>query len=84
MKVTEANNILRQTMKNLIVKMHAEANETKIISIVEKYINECSCNSSYDQVANINTLIRWYEAGDVKGFLGAIQHNDTLNHINKL
>jgi len=84
MTPNEANEILKNKVNELIVKMNAQANASKIQTMVDAYLAECNTNSHYDQVANINNLVAMYERGDVKGFLGAIQYKDTLTHINKL
>ena len=84
MTTTEANNILRNTMRDLIVKMGATQNESKIMAMTEAYINECQINSNYDQVANVNSLVSMVSKGDIKSFLGAIQYKDTLCHINRI
>ncbi len=84
MTTADANKKLIDAMKEVIVKMNAQKNEGRIMAILNAYINECAKNSAYDQVANVNTLVRWASRGDIKGFLSAIQYKDTLTHINKI
>lgn len=84
MTPNEAYTILRNKVSELIVKMNAQKNEEKIMKVLDEYIEECGKNSHYDQVANVNALVRMYDNGDVKGFLGAINEQDTLRHIYKI
>lgn len=83
MTPNEAHDILRNTMKELIVKMNVSANSDKIMSMLESYIADCASNSHYDQVANVNTLVKMVKMGEIKSFLGAIQHHETLTHIGR-
>ena len=84
MTPNEAYTILRNKVSELIVKMNAQKNEDKIKVMIDDYIEECKDNSHYDQVANVNALVKMYDNGDVRGFLGAINEHVTLCHVKKI
>lgn len=84
MTPNEAYTILRNKVSELIVKMNAQKNEEKIMKVLDEYIAECADNSHYDQVANVNALVKMYDNGDVRGFLGAINEKVTLCHVKKI
>ncbi len=84
MTPNEAYTILRTKVEELIVKMNVQENEEDIMKVIDEYIAECADNSHYDQVANVNALVKMYDNGDVRRFLSSIQEKVTLCHLYKI